>query len=144
MAFIEENELLYRKWVNEVWNKGNEDVIDELLDKNGIVYFPHFVPGDEKIHGREEFKEFVRIARSRYQNIKASVDDLVVKGEKVIALCKLEGIYTDETGFEVPIKSKALCSIVFKEGKIVELWNNVELDAASRGAETTDFRSAKC
>ena len=50
---IEENKATQKRNTEELWIKGNLDVIDETMDEN-VVY------GRSNIHGREEFKKALK------------------------------------------------------------------------------------
>ncbi len=125
---MEENELIYRRWIEEVWNKGNEEVIDELFDKDGIAFYPYFVKGDEPIRGIEKFKEFYRLVRENFSGLEIRISDVAVEDNKVVALCFISA--TQETA-DLPTDERAelrsLCQFKIKNGKIVEIWNNVDL-----------------
>lgn len=128
---MEENELIYRRWIEEVWNKGKEEVIDELFDKDGVAFYPYFVKGDEPIRGIEKFKEFYRLVRENFSDLEIRISDLVAEDNKVVALCFISAVQDAAESEDLPTDEQAelrsLCQFKIKNGKIVEIWNNIDL-----------------
>jgi hypothetical protein len=51
-----DNAAIVRRWFEEVWNRGREDAIDELMAPDAPVYG---VVGPDQVHrGPAEFKPF--------------------------------------------------------------------------------------
>lgn len=134
---MDENELIFRRWVEEVWNQGNEKAIDELFDKDGTANYPYFLKNEEPIRGIEDFKKFFQLVREKFSNLKIETTDLAVVGDKVIAVCMISAIPKSiELIKDLTIKEhaaiKCLCQYRIKDGKIVEIWNNVDLNDQER------------
>jgi predicted ester cyclase len=70
---------LVRRFVEEVWNKGNMSVADELLSPNVKLYEP--VLGD--LAGIEGAKQHIRLFRTAFPDLNIAIDDIVVAGDKV-------------------------------------------------------------
>jgi predicted ester cyclase len=123
------NEFLCRRWVNEVWNQGCEDSIDELFSEDGHAVYPNFVAGDDTLVGRAEFKRFYRAVRQRFENLNIRLSDVSSDEDKVVAICNVTGTLRSE--FQTApgeVAVRCLCLYKFRDGKIQEIWNNVELD----------------
>src|SRR5437588_785827 len=86
------NKALVRRAVNEIWNKGDLDVVDELTDPN---YVGH-LPGTEEIRGPEGIKEAVRLFRSTFPDLKFSIESQVAEGDEVVTTLTLRGKHTGE------------------------------------------------
>ena len=67
------------RWFEEVWNNKREDAIDEMFAEDGVGYGL----GPENINGPENFKVFHRAFVSAYPNLKVTVEDTVVEGDKI-------------------------------------------------------------
>ena len=50
----EENEALVRRYFEEIWDKGNLELIDELFTTNFVRHGP--VGTEREVHGLEGFK----------------------------------------------------------------------------------------
>jgi predicted ester cyclase len=125
------NELIYQRWIKEVWNDGNEEAIEELFDEDGVAIYPYFVKGDEPIRGRDDFKKFYKLARKEFSDIKIEISDMTSDGDVITALCaasaKRYDLIDEDTSVITPIEVSGLCRIKFDNGKIVEIWNNIDI-----------------
>ena len=126
-AEIEEQKEITRLVVEEVWNKGNYDVLDEQYDPD-FVY--HQTPFPD-IEGLDAYKQFVTDNRTNYPDIRLILEDVVVEGDRIAS----RGIYTGtqegvsptlgiSSGRQVQF---SWCQIARKENDIiVEVWNYVD------------------
>jgi len=130
---VEKNELIYRRWIEELWNQQKEEVIEELFDKDGIAFYPYFVKGDEPIRGIEKFKEFYRLVWENFSGLKIRISDVAVEDNKVVAVCFISAVQETADSEGLPTQERAelrsLCQFKIKNGKIVEIWNNIDLTA---------------
>jgi len=127
---IEDNEAFFRRWVDEVWIKGNEEIIDQYLSESAVADFAYNLT-DEPILGREKFKKFVRFIRRVYSDIQVNVEQIATDGNKIIAYITFEAnqIFISEEILSVPkpVKVSGLSQIIIQDGKITNLWNNLDL-----------------
>jgi predicted ester cyclase len=117
------------RWFEEVWTKGREEAIDEMMD-------PHTkghglkAPDGKEIDGMAAFKSFHKIFRSAFADIRVRVEDTVTEGDTTVARCLVTGTHTGEgldrpsTGKPVSFTGMTMARI--KDGKIVESWNNFD------------------
>lgn len=128
---MDENELIYERWVEEIWNERREEVIDEIFDEDGVAFYPYFVKSEEPIRGADQFKEFFHLVWKNFSDFSIKTLDLVAEGNKIIAHCIIRAVQktTDSEGLAVREKAelKCLCKFRIENGKIVEYWNNVDL-----------------
>jgi steroid delta-isomerase-like uncharacterized protein len=125
----EANKAFIRRWFEEVWNKGSEDAIDEMMDEeciaNGLTGESGQAP-----RGPSEFKPFFRKFREAFPNIAVSVEDVVAEGDRVAARCSVRGHHRgDSLGFaatEQPVEFTGMTIVRVRDGKIVEAWNNFD------------------
>lgn len=124
-----DNDLLVRRWFEEVWNQKNESAIDEMLDENAV----HRGLGgieDLEIRGTEQFKQFYRGFISAFPDIHVNVEDSFSVGEKLTARCTVTGTHKGEglgippTNREVKFTGNGHC--VVKNGKFVEVYNEFD------------------
>lgn len=71
----EENKALARRFMDEVYNKGNVDFIDEALASNWVEHDPNSSEGIGG--GVEGAKPFVEMYRNAFPDIQMTVDDQV-------------------------------------------------------------------
>ena len=111
--------LLY-DWFNEVWNKDNENAIDQLLSHDS---FAHGILKPEEPKGAEGFKLFFRDFRKTFHNINIEVDDVVKQDDMEAARTTVNAVHT-VTGKNVSFTG--ICMVRVKDGKIAEAWNNYD------------------
>ena len=125
----EQNKELIRRWFDEVWNKGNRDAIDELLDKDVVIHGLSNDPG-EPMRGASTFREFHKSFYDSFPDIVVTVDDTIAEGDQVVARCTVRGQHTgDSLGFAATNKPILMTGIVIvrvKYGKFVEGWNSFD------------------
>jgi predicted ester cyclase len=122
---IEENKAIARRWMEEVWSKGNLAAIDELLAADFVFnYAPPGVAPD-----REGYKRTVTILCAPLPG-PYTIEDMVAEGDKVVIRWagrlthKGEFMGIAPTGKEVTITGISIIRIV--GGKIVEEWGEMD------------------
>jgi predicted ester cyclase len=121
---------LTRRWFEEVWNKGRESAIDELLRHDAIAHGLADVGGP--LPAPETFRRFYRQFRSGIPDVHITVDQVIAEGDTTA--CRFtcvgthggDGMGVKATGRKV--RFTGLCMIRWKDGQIAEGWN--EFDAA--------------
>jgi len=114
----DKNSTLSYRWMQEVWNQGHEDAIDEMMDANAEV---HGID-DIKERGTAAFKQFFRNFRSQFPQIHVEVEDVVVQDDCETARCIVDA--TSVAGQKVQFTGMTFVKI--QEGKISEAWNNFD------------------
>ena len=76
----EENEQVFRRMIDEGFNKGNLAVLDELFAPNFIEHQDGFVPPD--ITG---LKNAIVGLRTPYPDLKLTIEELIASGDKTWA-----------------------------------------------------------
>jgi predicted ester cyclase len=79
MSDTERNKQIVRCWIEKVWNSGNADAMDEILDANLVDHNP--MPGVPA--GREGNKAILRMFHAAF-DVSISVDLLLADGDYVI------------------------------------------------------------
>ncbi len=112
------NSTLTYRWMEEVWNKGREEAIDEMLDENAVVH------GIEEIkeNGTAAFKQFFRNFHSQFPQIHVEVEDVVAEADFETSRCVVDA--TTASGQQVQFSGMTFVKIV--NGKIAEGWNNFD------------------
>ena len=125
----EHNKQLVRKIVEEMFNKGRLDVAPE-------IFAPSFVDRGhesmaEKSGGPDGFANFVKAVRVALPDIKATIQQMVAEGDYVAMWNTATGTHRGEL-FGMPPSGKQISMkdfhfFRFRDGKIVEHWNQVAL-----------------
>lgn len=132
------NEMLLRRWLEEVWNKGREDVVEEMFDENAVAVYT-CVPMENPVRGIREFKAFLRLVRRSFLDLNVTIEDIISEGEKVTAMCRFFGKKPDAAGGDAHTETEVfgLCVVKIRNGKIIEAWNN--LDPLNSGRQFDDL-----
>ncbi len=122
----EGNETFLHRWFEEVWNKGREEAIDEMLAEDGVG---HGLPTEngEPIRGPKDFKPFFRNFREAFPNINVEIVETVSEGDKICAVCRvtgaLEGAGLGVSPAKQPVDFTGIIVVKLRDGKIIEAWN---------------------
>lgn len=117
----EQNKTVVRRLFDELWNKGNLQVADELIAPN-YLHHDDSSPGLGK--GPEGEKKRVNLYRTAFHDFRLSIEDLLAEGETVVARWSCRGVHKGElngiapTGKQFAITGVTICR--FDHGKIVE------------------------
>lgn len=122
------NKELVRRVVEEVFNGGEVDRIDEYVSSD---YIGHSSAVPEDIHGREGYKDFVRMVRSASSDFEVTIDELLADGNKVIQRSHQAGTHDGQflglepTGVEFEFPGIVIYEI--DNGEIVEEWSQADM-----------------
>ncbi|TES84206.1 MAG: ester cyclase [Dehalococcoidia bacterium] len=118
----EENKENARRAVEEVLNKGDLSLANELVDAN---YIGH-QPGLPDFKGPEGFRQYMTMMRTAFPDIHLTVEDTVAEGDKVVNRYTGRGTHKGElmgiapTGKQATITGMVISHYV--GGKQVEAW----------------------
>ena len=123
----EENKALARRVIEEMFNKGNLDVADELIAPDYVDHDPA-IPED--IRGPEGFKEYVSAYRSAFSDLHVEIEDQLAEGDLVATRWTGTGTHDGElagippTGNRVTLPGMEIVRI--SGGKLVEGWEGYD------------------
>jgi len=113
-----------RKIYEEAYNKGNLDVLDDLIDAN---YLRHQPPMKD-VQGLQAYKGFVAEVRGGYSDLKMVIEEVIADGDKTVIRLTLTGkntgkiptLRTPPTGREIAMPGCVVST--WSNGKIVDEW----------------------
>jgi steroid delta-isomerase-like uncharacterized protein len=121
----EQNKAISRRLVEEAFNEGKLDVVDELVAPDFINHDP---ASPEEIRGPEGLKDFVRTYRTAFPDIRVRIEDQIAEGDKVVSRWSGNGTHKGELmGMPASGKQATVTGISIDRlegGKIIESWNN--------------------
>jgi steroid delta-isomerase-like uncharacterized protein len=124
----EENKELARRFMDEVWNKGNLDFIDEVTAPNHVSHDPASPEGMGG--GVEGSRRFTEVYRSAFPDIQMTVEDVIAEGDKVVTRWTARATHQGElmgippSGNRVEVTGISIDRI--EGGKVVETWSNYD------------------
>jgi steroid delta-isomerase-like uncharacterized protein len=101
----EENKALVRRYFEEIWDKGNLDLIDELFTTNFVRHGPTTTEGE--VRGLEGFKSLVSMYRSAIPDLRVPIEDLVAEGDRVVTRWTARGTHQGELMGNAPTGNQA-------------------------------------
>ena len=121
----EVNKTIVRRLFEEVWNKGNLSVADELFTPNCEH---HDASSPDFGRGPESEKKRATLYRTAFPDLRLTIEDIIAEGETVIARWSCRGTHKGDlsgiapTGKQVTISGVSIAR--FTNGKMVEGWVN--------------------
>jgi steroid delta-isomerase-like uncharacterized protein len=76
-----DNKARSRRFFEEVWNRGNMGVLDELIAPELVDHDPA-APGLPA--GREGFRQWVTMVRDAFPDVHFTIDDQIAEGDRVV------------------------------------------------------------
>jgi steroid delta-isomerase-like uncharacterized protein len=120
---FEGNKALVRRWLGEVFTRGNLERAEVLFARNYVLHDPSF-PRD--VYGQEGVKRYVAAYRFAFPDARFAVEDQIAEGDRVVSRWTARGTHRGEflgippTGEEVTVTGIEFDHVV--GGKIAESW----------------------
>jgi steroid delta-isomerase-like uncharacterized protein len=119
------NKTAVRRLFDEVWNKGHQQIADELFAQN---YNHHDSSTPDLGRGPESEKKRATLYRNAFPDIRFIVEDLVAEGESVTARWSCRGTHKGDLNGIAPTGKQFTISGIsvsrLSNGKMVEGWVN--------------------
>jgi steroid delta-isomerase-like uncharacterized protein len=121
----EENKAVVRRFIEEVWNNGNLEAIDELISEDHVDHDPAQAGG---AGGREGARAFVEVYRKAFPDAHIELGELIGEGDLVAGPWHATGTHQGElmgiapSGRSISITGMGMDRVV--NGQIVESWAN--------------------
>jgi serine phosphatase RsbU (regulator of sigma subunit) len=121
----EENKAIFRRYIEEVWNQSNLELVDEIFDR----YVSHQPDGPTLERGPEDVKRFVGEFRVAFPDLRINIEEQIAEGDKVVVRATIRGTHQREfrgmapTGKEIEEKGFSVFRFS-EEGKVVESWDS--------------------
>lgn len=119
----EQIKTLVSRLIDEVWNQGRYDVVDELVDDS-------YVGQPSEVRGTEGYKQFIMALRRAFPDLEFTIEDQIAEGDKVVVRWTARGTHDGEyfgiqptgragviTGMEV---------LQFTDGKATTCWGETD------------------
>ena len=123
----EQNKATFRRYVEEVGNEGNLDLVDEIFGR----YISHQSDGHTEERGPEDVKRFTGEFHQAFPDFRTVVEDQIAEGDKVVTRWRASGTHQGEfrgiapTGKQITVTGIGIFRFS-DEGKVVESWDNFD------------------
>lgn len=123
----EHNKMIDRCLIEEVWNRGNFAIVDEVIARD---YLGHSPSPTGETHGPEDYKQFYARLREAFPDLRVTIEDQIAEGDKVVTRWTAHGTHQGEFLGIVPTgRHGAITGITIDRiagGKVVECWTNAD------------------
>jgi steroid delta-isomerase-like uncharacterized protein len=139
-----ENKAIFRRYIEEVWNQSNLEVVDEIFDR----YVSHQPDGSTLERGPEDVKRFVGEFRVAFPDLHLSIEEQIAEGDKVVIRATFRGTHQREfrgmapAGKEIEVKGVTVFRFS-EEGKVVESWDSYDQLSLMRQSIEQELRVAR-
>jgi steroid delta-isomerase-like uncharacterized protein len=119
----EQNKVIARRCIEELFNRGNYAVVDELFASDYIGY-------PDRIVGPKGVKQAVTTLRHAFPDVRLIVEDLIAEGDRIVIRWTAHGTHEGEyEGIPATGKQATVTGIYIERianGKFVEGWENLD------------------
>lgn len=124
----QKNKAVVRRYFDELFNKHNLSVIDEVFSHN-YINNQHYDPNaGDVIRGREAWKEVAKLFFAGFPDQRSKLEDIIAEGDKVVYRWKTEGTHQGPfLGIAPTNKKISIGGITIdrvENGKVVETWTS--------------------
>ena len=122
---IDDNKALARRYVDEVLNKQNLDLVDQIYAPNCVVRDPSTPDATE---GTSGVKQFISSYLSAFPDNQYAIDEIIGEGDLIAARWSVRGTHKGQlgniaaTGKQMGVTGMSFWRI--ENGKIAEEWLN--------------------
>lgn len=124
---LEKNKALARRWLEQVWSKGNLAELDELYAANFVW---HWAPPGVASN-REGYRQFVTANFAAFSDVRCPAEEIVAEGDKVVVRWTWRATHKGEymgiapTGKQITMTG--ICILRIADGKIAEEWGEMDM-----------------
>src|SRR5712691_402664 len=95
----EKNKAIVRRLIEEVWNKGNLSLADELFTPN---YEHHDASSPDFGRGPESEKKRATLYRTAFPDLRVTIEDIIAEGETVMSRWSCRGTHKGDLSGVAP------------------------------------------
>jgi steroid delta-isomerase-like uncharacterized protein len=128
----EQNKALVRRVIEELVNKGNFSLLDELVASD----YTYYEPTVGEMRGRDGYKSLVSMYRSAFPDVTLSINEQIAEGDKVVTRWTARGTHQGElmgvpaTGKQVTVQGVVISRI--ENGKLIEDFETYDVHGMMR------------
>lgn len=125
---VEIHKQIARHVIEDVWNAGKLDLLDDLMAGEIVAHLPIL---STPVHGIEAYKTAVKQYRTVFPDFQIDIDDIIAVDDKVVQRCTLRATHTgtfmglESTGTEIEVMWNVI--VRFEENKYAEEWTTGDI-----------------
>ena len=127
MNTSDENKDISRRADEELFNRGNLSIADELFASNFVYHDP---VSHEELRGPESVKSYATMLRVAFPDLHQTIEEQIAEGDKVAYRWTARGTHQGEfmgiapTGNRVEMTGISIARLI--DGKLEEIWENYD------------------
>jgi len=114
---VEENKSLVRRYYDEMWNRWNLSLADDLIGE-GLAFRGSL---GVSVQGREAFKDYMRAVHQAFPDFHNRIEELVAEDDKVVARLTYTGTHRGEL-FGIGPTGERLTAFPGADGSALRRW----------------------
>ena len=118
-----DNITTVRQFIDELWNNGNFDVIDDYIAPAHVLHDPLTT----ELRGPDSYEQHVRALRGAFPDMQFVVEEVFGSGDVVCSRWLVRGTHKGDLFGIAPTNRRAVLGgatiVHFKAGKIIETWH---------------------
>lgn len=118
-----------RRWFDEIWNRGNVDLLDEMLAPDCVAHGMAGADGEPPT-GPEGFRAVVLGIRAAFPDIHISVEDALSDEDTVACRCIVRGTHLGSwMGIPAsgrPVEIGGMSFVTVQDGRMTAAWNQFD------------------
>lgn len=123
----EQNKVLERTLIEEVWNRGNFALVDELVSPG---FRGHSSSPETDTLGTEGYRQYYAGLRAAFPDIRFTIEDQIAEGAKVVTRWTARGTHqADYAGIPATGRSGVIAGVTtdrIADGKVAECWTSLD------------------
>jgi predicted ester cyclase len=125
---VDLNKTLVARIADDIWNRGDLEVADQVMAPNAKYHGPHMPNG---LGSREDWKQAIAMYRVGFPDCHVTFEDLIPSDDFIVGRWSATGTHTGPlpslppTGRRIAISGITIYRIA--ESKIVESWEQLDL-----------------
>jgi predicted ester cyclase len=131
---FDENLAVARRFFNECWNEGAVDILTDIMDPEHVHHM-----ANRDMPGPENVKKLIVALRTAFPDFHIDIDDEIVSNDKVVLRWTIRGTHRGDFYGQAPTGNKieytGIDILRFANGRIVELWNQMDAVGFNRQME---------
>lgn len=120
-----ENKATYRRFIEEIWNIGNLDLIELLIADDYVAHDP---ASPDLGRGLESLRQRANPYRKAFPDLQIIIEEILAEGDKVVTRWSSSGTHQGDIYGIAPTGKSVTTSGInisrFANGKIVEEWTS--------------------
>jgi len=120
-----ENKAIVRRYLEEVWTKGNPEALEEFYPSYDLV--EQEGPAEQVLPSLDDAIGYVRRVQAAFPDLSVTIEDMIAEEDRVAVRTTWQGTYEgvpiggiDPTNETVTVSGNVIWRIV--EGKVVRIW----------------------